>query len=517
MTSGVVSRPPRCARSEVIHVGFAPTDEQIEALRLFHAGDSMVIEAGAGTGKTSTLRLLAWSTQRPGRYLAFNKAIADDVQGSMPSRVGASTAHSLAFRAVGRPYARRLSAPRMKARELAQRLDLAPMWVNAGGTRKALTDGYLGGLVMRSIERFCQSAALEPGPEHVPYIDGIDFPEKDGTRGWTNNTAVRDRLVPAMRKAWADICDVGGQLRFVHAHYLKIFQLSEPFVPAEFIMLDEAQDLNPVLDAIVAAQEHAQLIYVGDPSQAIYEWTGAVNAMETFEADHRTTLTQSFRFGPAIAARANEILARIDSNLRLSGLSSIASSVGVLDRPAAILCRTNAHAVLQMLRWQARDLRPHLVGGGSEVLSFARAAGDLMEHRFVSHPELACFDTWEEVQAYVEQDAQGVDLKLLVELVDEYGIEKIEQALGAMPTETDADVVISTAHKAKGREWPSVQIADDFTMVEETPAELRLRYVAVTRAKLALDDTALREAERMAALKALRGNRDDDRRDLYGG
>jgi MoxR-like ATPase len=44
---------------------FAPTDEQQEALRLFATGKSLAIEAGAGAGKTSTLKLLAESTTAP--------------------------------------------------------------------------------------------------------------------------------------------------------------------------------------------------------------------------------------------------------------------------------------------------------------------------------------------------------------------------------------------------------------------------------------------------------------------
>jgi superfamily I DNA/RNA helicase len=50
--------------------------------------------------------------------------------------------------------------------------------------------------------------------------------------------------------------------------------------------------------------------------------------------------------------------------------------------------------------------------------------------------------------------------------------------------------VISTAHKAKGREWRSLRLLDDFVRqdsVEPDPAEMRLLYVAITRAKEQLD------------------------------
>jgi superfamily I DNA/RNA helicase len=54
------------------------------------------------------------------------------------------------------------------------------------------------------------------------------------------------------------------------------------------------------------------------------------------------------------------------------------------------------------------------------------------------------------------------------------------------------DVVISTAHKAKGLEWDSVKIGPDFKLPTEegeipSDADLMLMYVAITRAKLSLD------------------------------
>jgi Rad3-related DNA helicase len=85
-------------------MALTPTAEQARARDLFTAGGDLVIEAGAGTGKTSTLTLLADAAPRGalGQYVAFNKAIVADAGSKMPGHVNASTAHSLAFRAVGR-------------------------------------------------------------------------------------------------------------------------------------------------------------------------------------------------------------------------------------------------------------------------------------------------------------------------------------------------------------------------------------------------------------------------------
>ena len=74
-----------------------PTAEQQAAVEAFATGQNVVITAGAGTGKTSTLRLLADRAGRRGLYVAFNKAIAEEARRSFPSTVQARTAHSLAY------------------------------------------------------------------------------------------------------------------------------------------------------------------------------------------------------------------------------------------------------------------------------------------------------------------------------------------------------------------------------------------------------------------------------------
>jgi superfamily I DNA/RNA helicase len=62
----------------------------------------------------------------------------------------------------------------------------------------------------------------------------------------------------------------------------------------------------------------------------------------------------------------------------------------------------------------------------------------------------------------------------------------------------DADLVVSTVHKVKGLEWPRVQIdarlvpeQSDGQTADGSKDELRVAYVAVTRAQEVLDATAV--------------------------
>jgi hypothetical protein len=468
-----------------------PTGEQQTIIDAYQTTANLVIEAGAGTGKTSTLRMLAaCNPRRRGMYVAYNKAIAADAKRSFPASVTCATAHSLAFRAVGRRFAHRLNGPRMPARQTAKQLGITrPLAIPHVGL---LAPQQVARLVMETITRFCHSDAPQVEPLHIPKIPGLDDP--------ASVAVLRQALVPLARRAWADLTDPEGRLRFTHDCYLKLWQLSDPRLAADYVLLDEAQDANPVVAAIVDRQHHAQRILVGDRCQAIYGWRGAIDAMSRFQADQRLCLSQSFRFGAAIAAEANKWLHLLGAPLRLRGFDQITSTVGPVPCPDAVLCRTNAEAVRQLLVAADTGRGVALVGGGSEIRRLAEAAISLRAGAGTDHPELFAFRTWGEVQEYVEQDAGGSDLKVFVQLIDTYGAEVVIDIIDRLSPEEAAETVVYTAHKAKGREWPTVRIASDFPEPRRShngqPAEMprtdaMLAYVAVTRACHALDPQGL--------------------------
>ncbi len=476
--------------------GKTPTAEQVAIINAVQSGVKvLLIEAGAGTGKTSVLRMLADEVLGNGQYTAFNAPlVAESKEKFQGTAVACNTTHSLAFRAVGKKYSKRLGGNRMRSTQVAKILGIQNLELpqeekdEEGKPRvKTLVASFLAGQVMQAIKRFCQSADQTIQANHFRYIDGIDMP-KDDHRTYANNDKVKAYLLPFAQKAWDDLSDTEGELPFSHDCYVKLWQLDNPVIAADFILLDEAQDTAPVM-LDVLRQQKCQVILVGDSAQQIYEWRGAVNALGSFADAPRLLLSQSFRFGTAIAETANAVLDTLSepTPLRLKGLKSIPSKIAPVEKPVAILTRTNALAVSTLLQEAAKGSRPFLVGGGADVVSFVEAALDLQQGKRTGHPELACFESWSEVTEYVKMD-EGEDLKLMVKLIETFSCEKIITALRAMPQEGDADLIICTAHKSKGREWDTVQLGSDFpTKSKSQDSDKRLLYVAVTRAKLTLD------------------------------
>lgn len=481
-----------------------PTPEQTEAIAAYGDGTDLVLQAGAGCGKSSTLKLIAKADPRARMtYIAYNKPIAVEAGRSFPGNATCSTGHSLAFQGIGKQYAHRLGGPRQTANQAAQAIGIpailgnpvsTPAVVNDVGETIAMPSKRIMRYALETVARWCYSADQEIGQHHIPRKPGLKLPVTVGQ--------IAELVLPVARAAWRDLVKLDGVLKYGHDHYMKAWQLGGPTIAADVVLLDEAQDTNDVLYDVIRRQEHAQRIVVGDSAQQIYEWRGAADALSKFAAGgaQELTLSQSFRFGPAIAEAANEWLYIVGTPLRLRGFGPVPSKLEALSSPDAVLCRTNAGAMEVVLHCLDQGVKVALVGGGTDMKRLAEAAFALQLGRDTDHPELCGFPSWDAVRQYAEEEADGADLRVLVKLVDEHGPGAIIAAADALATESAATLVVSTAHRSKGREWDRVRIHNDFRPPSPDPVtklvtiqreEARLAYVAITRARLVLDDRAL--------------------------
>jgi superfamily I DNA/RNA helicase len=288
-----------------------------------------------------------------------------------------------------------------------------------------------------------------------------------------------------------------GVFPITHDVYLKLWALSKPRLNYDFILCDEFQDTNAVVLGVVTRQK-CQQIYVGDKFQQIYAWRGAINALDQIEAKE-FYLTKSFRFGQAIADMANSILGsymppekrppQIIGFERQPSEVVYASPEGKI--PDAIICRTNAGVISEVFRYLNGTTKVYVQGGVDQMVGILNGAKDLMNGKRSYNPELALFNNWDEVIEFSETDS-GMDLRSLVAMISDYGIEKLLEALrSTVKSSSEADITLTTAHKSKGLEWPHVKLHNDFFSAEEgnrlPQGEINILYVAATRALNLLD------------------------------
>ncbi|MEH3742599.1 UvrD-helicase domain-containing protein, partial [Escherichia coli] len=270
-----------------------PTDEQSAIIHW--QGQKLVVNAFAGTGKSSTL--VQYALANPDSrilYLAYNRAVRDEAERKFPFNVECKTSHQLAWSRFGRHYRNRLVAS-LRITDVARKLN----------TRHWL----LVRLALSSLNQFLCSADKEPGLQHLPDEDA---------RAGTDVSAI----LQAVQVLWYEMSRPDGTFPVTHDTYLKLFQLSSPDLSRRWdtILFDEAQDANPVTSALVLSQS-CRVILVGDRYQQIYRFRGADNALShpvLNDAD-RLWLTQSFRFGPSVARMANLLLQRAGETRQVTG------------------------------------------------------------------------------------------------------------------------------------------------------------------------------------------------------
>ncbi|WP_112177436.1 UvrD-helicase domain-containing protein [Paraburkholderia unamae] len=478
--------------------GFIPTAEQEAVIEAARGAGDLKIKAFAGAGKTSTLQLVAEQFgERRGMYLAFNREIAASAARRFPAHVDSRTMHSLAWAGVDASLRNRMSLQGEPPHELAARYGLGALEVRTvTGKAVEIAPFEIGRMIAEARDRFCRSADLRPALPHIVVDDKIDEAVAAQLRAW---------LLPYVGRMWEE----GAATRTSSASgaispdvLLKRWALSEPRVEADFILFDEAQDSDGVMLSVLGRQRHAQIIYVGDPYQQIYEWRGAVNAMEQIHAPERA-LTESFRFGATFAALASRLLALLGERTPIRGQDAIGSIM--VEDPAlappvdAILCRKNVTAIWQFAAGLEAGERPAIRMSPAEILAYAEGAERLLAGQRAFRPAaFSLFETWSDAQAFA-RSAFGQDLLPLVRIVDELGTGYL-RALAQRSAQADAaDYVISTVHRAKGLEWKRVKVADDFRLrgPDGNPMpeddELRLLYVALTRAQHVLDISGLRD------------------------
>ncbi|SDH55106.1 UvrD-helicase domain-containing protein [Microbacterium sp. 77mftsu3.1] len=483
-----------------------PTEEQQAAIDAFATGGHTSIVAGAGSGKTATLRFIAETVpNKRGLYLAFNKSVAIEAkQRFRGTNVEALTVNQVAYRAFGAASRDRMEMKRLYPHEKKRALGMPtkfPMGTSFVSWQKVLR------LTQQTLETFCRSFRPEIELDMVQIPATILGPKSD-------RDALAESILRFAQAWWKDWLSPNGLIEHTHSTYMKRWALSAPQLEYDYLLVDEAQDLEPLTRGMLLSQ-NTQVVTVGDPNQAIYGWRGASNALDDFDG-HRTYLTQSWRFGDAIAEEANFWLSLLESEMRLRGKPGAKSSVWKSERrPEAILTRTNGGAMQEIIASQQRGIAVGVAGERkkTELVDLAKAALDLQRDGKTKHRELDDFTSWADVIAFVEDDGADSEIAALVRVVDSYGAPAVVAAMENTVPLDQADQTVSTVHVAKGLEWFHCRIADDFREPgydkqtnQQKPLEAeeaRLAYVAVTRAERHLDASGLDWARTMTGGVAL--------------
>lgn len=475
-----------------------PTKEQVAIIEAVASGKNLRVVANAGAAKTTTLMMVADKVTKPTLYLTFNKRMADEARDKFPGWVDVRTTHSLAYRAIGHKYVDKLKRPTGgyvnvcgTASEVARYFRLRPIELR---DEKRITSAAIGYAVLSTVRNFEQSSDRQLERKHVSNV-GLKGRKPE------NVQPIRQRYVEDVYKAAVALWDLRINTRSnilaEHDTYMKLYQLSNPNLKQyDIIMLDEAQDTSDCVIDIVRQQKETQVVIVGDSKQQIYEFRGAVDALDKFDYQ-KLSLSKSFRFGQELA----DVAQKITSEPNIFGNEALTTKVidpykgeyTIPDKYTAIYF-TNA-AMLQ-------DAVGDILGGKTvnietDIRDFTHLIDSMIalhsgELKNVKHTQLLVYETWQELKHDLEWCS--AEINRVFRMIEDRSVYQVMGVLKSHRNVDNPDVIYSTAHKSKGLEFDTVVLGSDFPSIydsegkrrELTRAATNLMYVAATRAKTCL-------------------------------
>lgn len=472
------------------------SDEQKAIFEWFaHGGGNLVVQARAGTGKTTTIKQAFSYAPEQGKllYAVFNKKNQKEALEKITDpRVEVKTLHALGFAYIKSMW--RTAKPDDNVEY--DRVDYVVPRID-DETRNVIV----------KLVGFCKNltVGIPSMNEVLDIIDARDIYAADETQFPASKLA---RIAIDVLQA-SLIPDPRNRISFNDMVWLPVAaDWVRPWF--EMVVVDEAQDMNmsQLMMAERACKMNGRICVVGDDRQAIYGFRGAasdgMHMMKQRLDAQQLGLTTTYRCPRSVVAIAQTIVPDYiaaptapEGEVLEMSLDKAVESLQVGD---AVISRLNAPLMgiaLKLLRnniparIEGRDIAKQII---SQVRKFkAKSVPDFMKK----------VSTWAERQTKRIEASGGRHVQAKVELVQDQAltlitvaddctsVEDIEQRITSLFEDSDnarrEAVVCSSVHKAKGLEWNRVCIIEEtFKNKDKSQEEANIFYVAVTRAKKTL-------------------------------
>lgn len=510
--------------------GFQATEEQ-EAIReaTRRSGESLMIDAYAGVGKTTTLALAAPGVKVPALAVAFNVGAKNALAGKFPSNFKVQTMNGLGFGALGRAMpGKELRIDDRKVGRIIS--ETSKQWrVDLGEEGWALTKqlvrrAQLAGIVPDDAG---VSPLLEDTPVNWQIIaDELWVPEDESEQLIALAHEVLTRSNDEVRM---------GVISFDDQIYYSVC-VNGRFGMFPVLMVDESQDLSPLMHAMLAKslRPDGRLIAVGDARQAIYAFRGAdSDSLKKIRAQRGDwmdlPLATTFRCPKVIVKRQAQhargfkaaesapdgLYERLQGETLTEGWNwkHVMAHVGPTDT-LAVLCRNNA-PLIKMAFKLIRQRVPVQMAGRDIGQGLIALSKKLWKENGTSVGQMSAeLDDWETTEtskaAIMNQEEKiaGItdraeSLRAVMTLSEVSSAGELRKAIEMLFAKDSGLVTLSTIHRAKGLEWDVVLHLDPWRvpskMARESgdprvmQQEMNLVYVAETRTKRVLLHGSLEE------------------------
>lgn len=487
-----------------------------------HGSGNALAEAVAGAGKSTLLKGVAMRAKGTKVYCAYNRKIVDEVGDSMPG-VTVSTFHSLGLAAWSRHCrATYRMSPKIDARKkrdtVLEKIDVD--WNLRNAVWALVSIAKQDGVDILWDSRYESNIPHEKWRELVDHYSILEEVEEVAAN--TAEEVLIAKIIDYAIKCVAHSRKIGNLLiDFDDMIWMPLVENAH--IPTyDWVLGDEFQDVNAVRREFARRmmKPTSRALFVADRFQNIYGFTGSgSDAVQRTITDFKCAtypLTTTFRCAQSATQLAQTFVPHIQAHPKneKGTVTSIPESVfrdSLLDEDAdfspragdVILCRNTKPLValaMYLIRngvgcyVEGRDIGANImalirkwkkVDSVEELQERLRGYGKRQSEKLIAKNQLYKLEgLYDRVETAIilTKDCdtiQEVDAKVrkMFEDVDAAGARKV--------------IMLSTVHKAKGREWSRVFILgwnrympSKWARQEwEKQSEVNLQYVSVTRCK----------------------------------
>lgn len=446
------------------------------------------IRAVAGGGKTTTLIEFARRVEGSGCFVAFNKHVQKELSRKLSDTdFIAKTVHSIGFGTLGYNTDKNLT-------------------VNGDKLKEIVDD------VTENMDFDTHKKTAKADLRKLADLVRLNFPEVNpnnpaDVRKVASHHGIRTReifpLVERVIEKSVREFERTGELDFTEMIFLPV-KKNLSFYQNEWVLVDEAQDLNALQREIVSRMKRAdgRIVFVGDPNQAIYGFAGADNnSFEKIGEQFNTTdlpLSITYRCPKSHVENVQGLVPEIEAaddasegTIEHGDLENITDWVQEGDY---VICRTNAPLIENAIRLVQNGVKAHVVGRNIkdrliQITERVDMDGFLknLEDYYKEQKDRMGDDVSE---SFLQMVRDRIDcLKAIYRSQNINTDSEMKSAIRELFSGDDDAVKLMTAHKAKGLENERVIIIKPELMPLELrdqqsweyQQELNIKYVAETR------------------------------------
>lgn len=328
-------------------------------------------------------------------------------------------------------------------------------------------------------------------------------------------------LIVRMHAAGQRLYEQQGLVDFTDLLWLPVtYNYAHSSLP--LALVDEAQDLTPLRQAFLLhllglphGQNAGRIVFVGNASQAIYKYAGAdPRALSRLKATVNATefpLSVSFRCPQQVVqyAQVHSDFIQSAPGAKPGTIEHVVADGLTFEHGQVVLCRTNAPLIRLALDLMTKQVSINVVGRDLET-----RLGEGLDEALPASGTYDDAQVTDLIRSYYEPKAQPLKDRMkdgdqgarraLTELQDlcrclrflawvvsraqgQATLGDARRQLSLLCRENlDADVTLSSVHRAKGKEWPHVTILYPELMPlaqGDEEEERAVQFVAITRSQ----------------------------------